>query len=61
MAPVGHAIFAAPAPAAAPPAHCGPAVRLLPHPKSVFELNYVQTILIESVWVIAYEVVERFE
>ena len=27
---------------------------LLPHLKSVFELNYVQTTLIESVWFIAY-------
>src|SRR5579862_10036729 len=27
---------------------------LLPHLKSVFELNYLQTTLIESVWFIAY-------
>src|ERR1700753_4213789 len=27
---------------------------LLPHLKSVFDLNYVQTTLIESVWFIAY-------
>ena len=27
---------------------------LLPHLRSVFELNYIQTTLIESVWFIAY-------
>src|SRR5215218_2722948 len=29
---------------------------LLPHLRSVFELNYTQTTLIESVWFIAYAV-----
>ena len=32
---------------------------LLPHLRSVFDLNYTQTTLIESVWFIAYFVASR--